>query len=60
MKNNKKETKLVALPKEILSNCGCNINDKDIRMDVKLVQKNSEKFIKLIPHCKTINGEQSK
>jgi len=44
-------SKLVALPKEALRGCGCNLEDKNIKVDVKLVQKDGEKYIKLTPVC---------
>ena len=50
-------SKLVTLPKEALANCGCNVNDKNIQMDVKLVQKDGEKYIKLTPVCNTDTEE---
>ena len=46
-------SKLVALPKEALSGCGCNLEGKNISVDVKLVQKDGEKYIKLTPVCET-------
>ena len=48
--NTQNFSKTVVLPKQALSNCGCNL-DKDIKVNVQLVQRGSEKFIKLIPVC---------
>jgi len=48
--NTQNFSKTVVLPKQALSNCGCNL-DKDIKVNVQLVQKGNEKFIKLIPVC---------
>jgi len=48
--NTQNFSKTVVLPKQALSNCGCNL-DEDIKVNVQLVQKGSEKFIKLIPVC---------
>jgi len=48
--NTQNFSKTVVLPKQALSNCGCNL-DKDIKVIVQLVQRGNEKFIKLIPVC---------
>ncbi len=48
--NTQNFSKTVVLPKQALSNCGCNL-DEDIKVNVQLVQKGSERFIKLIPVC---------
>ena len=48
--NTQNFSKTVVLPKQALSNCGCNL-DKDIKVNVQLVQRGREKFIKLIPVC---------
>jgi len=48
--NTQNFSKTVVLPKQALSNCGCNL-DEDVKVNVQLVQKGDEKFIKLIPVC---------
>ena len=48
--NTQNFSKTVVLPKQALSNCGCNL-DEDIKVNVQLVQRGSERFIKLIPVC---------
>ena len=48
--NTQNFSKTVVLPKQALSNCGCNL-DEDIKVTVQLVQRGREKFIKLIPVC---------
>ena len=48
--NTQNFSKTVVLPKQALSNCGCNLDD-DVKVVVQLVQKGDEKFIKLIPVC---------
>ena len=48
--NTQNFSKTVVLPKQALSNCGCNL-DQDIKVTVQLVQRGNEKFIKLIPVC---------
>jgi len=56
--NTQNFSKTVVLPKQALSNCGCNL-DKDIKVNVQLVQRGSEKFIKLIPVCdETMEAEK--
>jgi hypothetical protein len=51
--NTQNFSKTVVLPKEALANCGCDMNDNDIMLDVRLVQKDGERYIKLTPVCKT-------
>ena len=51
--NTQNFSKTVVLPKEALVNCGCNMNDSDILLDVRLVQKDGERYIKLTPVCKS-------
>ena len=48
--NTQNFSKTVVLPKTALSNCGCNL-DEDVKINIKLVQKGKEKFLKLIPVC---------
>ena len=48
--NTQNFSKTVVLPKQALSNCGCNLKD-DLKVVVQLVQRDGEKFIKLIPMC---------
>jgi len=47
--SNQNFSKMVALPKTALKNCS---PDKDMHVNVKLVQGNGEKFLKLTPVCK--------
>jgi len=46
--SNQNFSKMVALPKDALRNCG---NGKAMSVNVKLVQENGEKFLKLTPVC---------
>ena len=48
--NTQNFSKTVVLPKTALSNCGCNL-DEDIKVNIKLVQRGKEKFLKLTPVC---------
>ncbi len=49
--NKQNFSRTVVLPKTALKNCGCDLNDKDIKVNVSLVQKNDERFIKVVPIC---------
>ena len=46
--SNQNFSKMIAIPKDALRNCG---NGKAMSVNVKLVQQNGERFIKLIPIC---------
>ena len=41
-------SRIVALPKQALANCG---SDKNMKVNVKLVQSKGKKFLKLTPIC---------
>ena len=47
--NKQNFSRTVVLPKTALKNCGCDLNDKDIKVNVSLVQKKDERFIKVVP-----------
>jgi len=49
--NKQNFSRTVVLPKTALKNCGCDLNDKNIKVNVSLVQKNDERFIKVVPIC---------
>jgi len=49
--NHQNFSRTVVLPKTALQNCGCNLDDKDLKVNVTLVQKDDEKFIKITPVC---------
>ena len=51
--NRQNFSRTVVLPKTALENCGCNLDDRDIKVNVSLVQKDDVKFIKLTPICET-------
>jgi hypothetical protein len=55
--NTQNFSKTVVLPKEALANCGCDMDDDDIMLDVTLVQKDGERYIKLTPVCKVQTEE---
>ena len=56
--NQQNFSRTVVLPKTALQNCGCNLDDKNIKVNVTLVQKDDEKFIKVTPVCKDQTEEQ--
>ena len=58
--NQQNFSRTVVLPKTALQNCGCNLDDKNIKVNVTLVQKNDEKFIKVTPVCKVQTEEEKK
>ena len=51
--NHQNFSRTVVLPKTALQNCGCNLDDKDLKVNVTLVQKDDERFIKITPICET-------
>ena len=55
--SNQNFSKMVAIPKTALMNCGTGNTTK---VDVKLVQQNGERFIKLTPICETKKEGDSK
>ena len=55
--SNQNFSKMIAIPKDALRNCG---NGKAMSVDVKLVQQNGEKYIKLVPKCEAVKGGSSK
>ncbi len=51
--SNQNFSKMVALPKDALRNCG---NGKAMSVNVKLVQDNGKKYLKLTPICAPSGG----
>ena len=49
------QSRMIALPKMALQNA-CGTSD-DLTMTISLVQRGKEKFLKLVPICKTIDDE---
>jgi len=54
--SNQNFSKMIAIPKDALRNCG---DGKAMSVNVKLVQQNGEKYIKLVPKCEP-KGEKTK
>lgn len=55
--SNQNFSKMIAIPKDALRNCG---DGKAMTVNVKLVQQNGESYIKLTPHCEIIHRGNSK
>lgn len=55
--SNQNFSKMIAIPKDALRNCG---DGKAMSVNVKLVQQNGEKYIKLVPKCEAVKGGSSK
>lgn len=47
--NSQNFSKTVVLPKTALQNCGCDLDDRNLKVNVFLVQIGNEKFIQLVP-----------
>ena len=47
--NRQNFSRTVVLPKTALKNCGFNLDDKDSKVNISLVQHDDEKFIKISP-----------
>ncbi len=47
--NRQNMSRTVVLPKTALKNCGFDLDEKDSRVNVSLVQHDDEKFIKISP-----------
>ena len=54
--NKQNFSRTVVLPKTALMNCGCDLNVKDLKVNISLVQKNDERFIKVVPICTGTEG----
>ncbi len=49
--NKQNFSRTVVLPKTALKNCGCDPDGSDVKVNVSLVQKGNERFIKVKPVC---------
>lgn len=54
--NRQNFSRTVVLPKIALKNCGCDL-EKKVRVNVSLVQKGDEKFIKVSPICEDLDED---
>jgi len=49
--NRQNFSRTVVLPKTALKNCGCDPESSEVKVNVSLVQKDDERFIKIVPVC---------
>jgi len=55
--NRQNMSRTVVLPKTALKNCGFDLEDDDARVNVSLVERDDEKFIKISPITETEDDE---
>lgn len=55
--NRQNASRTVVLPKTALKNCGFDLDGDDVRVNVSLVERDDEKFIKISPVTKTKDDE---
>ncbi len=55
--NRQNMSRTVVLPKTALKNCGCDLDEDDAKVNVSLVQRDDEKFIKISPVSSTVDDE---
>jgi len=55
--NRQNMSRTVVLPKTALKNCGCDLDGDDTKVNVSLVQRDDEKFIKISPVSSTADDE---
>ncbi len=51
--NRQNMSRTVVLPKTALKNCGCDLDEEDAKVNVSLVERDDEKFIKISPVSST-------
>jgi len=56
--NRQNMSRTVVLPKTALKNCGFDLDDKDSKVNVSLVQHDDEKFIKISPIAETEDDDE--
>jgi len=57
--NRQNASRTVVLPKTALKNCGFDLDGDDVRVNVSLVERDDEKFIKISPVTKTKDDEDN-
>ncbi len=55
--NRQNMSRTVVLPKTALKNCGCDLDEDDAKVNVSLVERDDEKFIKISPISSTADDE---
>ncbi len=56
--NRQNLSRTVVLPKTALKNCGFDLEDDDARVNVSLVERDDEKFIKISPIAETEDDDE--
>ncbi len=56
--NRQNESRTVVLPKTALKNAGFDLDEDDTRVNVSLVERDDEKFIKISPISETVDDEE--
>ena len=56
--NRQNESRTVVLPKTALKNAGFDLDEDDTRVNVSLVERDDEKFIKISPISETEDDEE--
>jgi len=56
--NRQNMSRTVVLPKTALKNCGFDLEDDDAKVNVSLVERDDEKFIKISPIAETEDDDE--
>jgi len=56
--NRQNMSRTVVLPKTALKNCGFDLEDDDAKVNVSLVERDDEKFIKISPIAETEHNDE--
>ncbi len=56
--NRQNLSRTVVLPKTALKNCGFDLDDDETRVNVSLVERDDEKFIKISPIAETEDDDE--
>jgi len=56
--NRQNMSRTVVLPKTALKNCGFDLEDDDVKVNVSLVERDDEKFIKISPIAETDDDDE--
>ena len=56
--NRQNFSRTVVLPKTALKNCGCDLDERNAKVNISLVQHDDEKFIKISPVSSAKDDEE--
>ena len=56
--NRQNMSRTVVIPKTALKNCGFDLDDEDTQVNVSLVERDDEKFIKISPIAETEDDDE--